>query len=105
MSIRIEDIDSLDFTDVADTAGVRLDPVAPGEILQWDFLQPMAISPAALAQAIAVSALVVSELISGSRAITAETDGRLSRFFGLHVGFWLELQRDFDSACSRGQGD
>ena len=38
----------------------------------------------------------INEIIHGKRAITADTDLQLSRFFGTSEGFWLGLQLDFD---------
>ena len=32
----------------------------------------------------------------GKRSITADTDLRLARFFGLSEGFWLGVQADFE---------
>ena len=39
----------------------------------------------------------IGEVIAGKRAITADTDLRLCRFFGLSDGWWLRLQADFDT--------
>ena len=38
----------------------------------------------------------VSELVRGRRGITADTDLRLARYFGLSDGYWLALQNSFD---------
>ncbi len=32
----------------------------------------------------------------GKRAVSADTDLRLGRYFGLHEGFFLGLQADYD---------
>ena len=37
------------------------------------------------------------EIVAGKRAITADTDLRLCRFFGLSDGWWLRLQADYDT--------
>ncbi len=68
----------------------------PGEILQEEFLEPMALSCNALARAIGVPANRISDLVRGRRGITADTDLRLSRFFGLSEGYWLRLQNSYD---------
>jgi len=39
----------------------------------------------------------VGEIVAGRRAITADTDLRLCRFFGLSDGWWLRLQADYDT--------
>ena len=36
-------------------------------------------------------------IIAGRRSITADTDLRLCRFFGLSEGWWLRLQSDHDT--------
>ena len=38
----------------------------------------------------------ISEIVSGQRAIDAETDLRLCRFFGLSNGYWLQAQEIYD---------
>jgi len=43
-----------------------------------------------------VSQRRIGEIVSGKRAITADTDLRLCRFFGLSNGWWLHLQADYD---------
>jgi antitoxin HigA-1 len=34
--------------------------------------------------------------VHGERVVTADTDLRLSRVFGISEGFWLGLQADYD---------
>jgi len=68
----------------------------PGEILLREFLEPMALSQNALARAIRVPPRRINEIVLGKRAVTADTDLRLARFFGLSEGFWLGLQADYE---------
>lgn len=68
----------------------------PGEILAEEFLAPMGLSQNALARAIHVSPRRINEIVLGKRAVTADTDLRLARYFGLSEGFWLGLQTDYD---------
>ena len=65
----------------------RLSPITPGELLQEDFLEPLSISQYRLAKAIGVPASRISEIITGQRAITADTDLRLCRVLGLSPGY------------------
>jgi len=67
----------------------------PGEILLADFLQPMALSQTALARAIGASARRINEIVLGKRAITANTDLRLARYFGMSEGLFIGLQTDY----------
>jgi len=73
----------------------------PGEILQEDFLEPLALSQNQLAQAIGVPANRINEIIRGRRGITADTDLRLARFFRLSEGYWLRLQNAYDMMEAR----
>jgi len=68
----------------------------PGEILLEEFLNPMAISQNALARAVGVPPRRINEIVLGKRAVTADTDLRLARYFGMSEGFFLGLQSDYD---------
>ncbi len=70
--------------------------VPPGEVLLEEFLKPMGISHYRLALAIGVPESRINAIVKGRRAITADTDLRLSRFFGLSEGFWLRMQASHD---------
>ena len=75
----------------------RLTPVTPGELLAKEFLEPMGISKYRLAKEIRVPAQRIGEIVAGRRAITADTDLRLCRFFGLSNGYWLRAQAAHDT--------
>ena len=68
----------------------------PGEILLEEFLKPMGLSQTALARAIDVPPRRINEIVLGKRAVTADTDLRLGRYFGMSEGFFLRLQADYD---------
>lgn len=68
----------------------------PGEILLEEFLLPLNLSQNALAKEIGVPANRINAIIRSKRNITADTDLRLSRFFGLSEGYWLRLQNAYD---------
>ena len=74
----------------------QLDNPHPGEILQADFLAPMGLSQTALARAISVPPRRINEIVLGKRAVTADTDLRLARYFGMSEGFFLGLQTDYE---------
>ena len=74
-----------------------LKPISPGELLREEFLLPMGLSQYRVAKEIGVPPQRISEIISGKRAISADTDLRLCRFFGLSNGYWLRAQAAFDS--------
>jgi antitoxin HigA-1 len=68
----------------------------PGEILTENFLKPTELSQKALACAIGISPQRINEIVLGQRAITADTDLRLARYYGMSEGFLLGLQMDYD---------
>ena len=74
----------------------NIDAVTPGELLKEEFLEPMGISQYRLAKEIGVPAQRIGQIIAGKRAITADTDLRLCRFFGLSKGYWLRAQTAYD---------
>jgi antitoxin HigA-1 len=75
----------------------KIDAITPGEILAEEFLTPMGISQYRLAKEIGVPAQRISEIVAGKRTITADTDLRLCRFFGLSSGYWLRAQAAHDT--------
>src|ERR1700676_3507672 len=75
----------------------KLKPVTPGELLREEFLVPMRLSQYRLAKEIGVPAQRIGEIVSAKRAITADTDLRLCRFFGLSNGYWLRAQAAYDT--------
>lgn len=77
-------------------APARANNPHPGEILLEDFMKPLGMSQNALARAIKVSPRRINELVQGKRAVSADTDLRLARYFGVSAGIFLGLQADFD---------
>lgn len=75
----------------------ELEPVTPGELLREEFLVPMGISQYRLAKEIDVPPQRISEIVRGRRSVTADTDLRLCRFFGLSKGYWLRAQAAYDT--------
>ncbi len=70
----------------------KLSPIHPGEILHEEFLRPLGISQYRVAKETKVSPRRINEIVRGTRAITANTALRLSRYFGTSDRFWLNLQ-------------
>jgi addiction module HigA family antidote len=75
----------------------KLRSVTPGELLREEFLVPMGITQYRLAKAIGVPPQRIGEIVAGRRAVTADTDLRLCRFFGLSNGYWLRAQAAHDT--------
>jgi antitoxin HigA-1 len=61
-----------------------------------EFLTPMGLSQTAVARAIGVPPRRINEIVLGKRAITADTDLRLARYFGMSEGFFMGLQTDYE---------
>lgn len=74
----------------------KLANVHPGEILFYEFLEPLEISAYRLSKDLKIPQTRISEIIKGRRRITADTALRLSKYFGNSAKFWLGLQDDFD---------
>lgn len=74
----------------------KLKNIHPGEILYEEFLLPLDISQNKLANDMQVPPRRINEIVHGLRAVTADTDLRLSRALGTSEGFWLGLQADYD---------
>ncbi|PAU89352.1 addiction module antidote protein, HigA family [Pseudomonas sp. WN033] len=74
----------------------NIEAVTPGELLKEEFLEPLGISQYRLAKEIGVPAQRIGQIIAGKRSISADTDLRLCRFFGLSNGYWLRAQAVYD---------
>ncbi len=79
----------------------EIPPISPGEMLLEEFLKPGGLSQYRLAKEISVPPQRIGEIVAGRRAITADTDLRLCRFFGLSDGWWLNLQARYDTEMAR----
>ena len=79
----------------------KLAPIHPGEILLEEFLKPMGISQYRLAKEVGVSQRRIGQIVVGKRAISADTDLRLCRFFGLSEGYWLRGQARYDTEVAK----
>jgi addiction module HigA family antidote len=67
-----------------------------GDILREEFMEPLSLSQNGLARAIRVPPRRINEIVRGQRSVTADTDLRLARYFGVSEGFFLRLQNDHD---------
>ena len=73
----------------------------PGEVLEEEFLKPLAISKRRLALDTHMPATRIGEIARGRRSITPDTALRLSRYFGTSPEFWLNLQQQYDLSIVR----
>lgn len=68
----------------------------PGDVLKYDFLDPLSISAYRLSKELGVSESLISQIIRGKKSITPDTAMRLARYFNMSPDFWLNYQRAFD---------
>lgn len=74
----------------------KLSNVHPGEILFYEFLEPLGVSAYRLSKDLNIPQTRLSQIIKGKRRVTADTALRLSKYFGVSAKFWLGLQDDYD---------
>ena len=72
-----------------------------GEVLASEFLKPMNISQNALAKALGIPQNRLSDIINGKRGVSADTDLRLCKYFGLTDGFFSGMQMDFERIAAK----
>ncbi len=74
----------------------KLANIHPGEILFFEFLEPLEITAYRISKDLKIPQTRISEIIKGNRRITADTALRLSKYFGNSAKFWLGIQDDYD---------
>lgn len=79
----------------------KLEPIPPGEILLEEFMKPLGVSRNRLARDIDIPVSRVSQIVSGGRAITADTALRLAEYFGTGAEMWMNLQSEHDLRVAR----
>ena len=72
-----------------------------GEVLASEFLEPFHISQNALAKAIGIPQNRLSDIVNGKRGVSADTDLRLCKYFGLTDGYFSGLQMDFERIAAK----
>lgn len=100
MPIQREELDAglVKLSGVA--SGRRMSPLHPGRHLA-EFMAEFGMRPSSLARAINVPVNRITAILTGKRAISAETALRLGRFFRMSPQFWMNLQVAFDMARAR----
>jgi addiction module HigA family antidote len=97
--LRIQGIEGEVMNEKTDTN--LIDPITPGELLNDEFLLPLGVTKYRIAKEIGVPAQRIGEIVAGKRAITADTDLRLCKYFGLSAGYWLRMQNKYDTEETR----
>ena len=73
----------------------RVYPIHPGEVLAGE-LDELDMTAAEVARALHVPSNRLYQLISGKRAMTADTALRLEQWLGVSAGFWMNLQKRYE---------
>lgn len=68
-------------------------PTTPGDILLYEYLEPLDLKINELAELLHVHRNSVSALINNNRKLTTEMAFRLAKVFDTTVDFWLNLGR------------
>ena len=79
----------------------KLQPVHPGEILKYEFIEPFGLTSTALAKALGVTPARINDIVLGRRGITASTALRLARYFNTDARSWTNLQSTYDLEIAR----
>ena len=79
------------YGDIVMTEYIELTTV--GEMLKEEFIEPFNLTQNALANAIFVPPNRIHQIIKGQRRVTADTDLRLTTYFGLSQGYFLRYQK------------
>lgn len=79
----------------------RLAPVHPGDVLWYDFIQPLRLTQTAVAAGTGIPISRIHAIIRGERGVSADSALRLGRFFGVSPDVWMGLQADYDLEVQR----
>ena len=71
-------------------------PTPPGEILRYEYLEPLELTQRDLAEALGMSYQAVNGIVNGRAGISAEMALKLARYFDTTPDLWLNMQRDVD---------
>ena len=64
-------------------------------------MEPHNLSQNTLAKSIGVASSRITDIVNGHRGITADTDLRLARLFGLPEGYFLRLQEHIQTTITK----
>lgn len=68
----------------------------PGIILKEEFIDAYNLTAYKLSKATKIPESTLSKIIAGKRAITIPVAARLSKFFTNSIGFWINLQTEYE---------
>ena len=68
-------------------------PNHPGEILKFEFLEPLGLSEDAFAKRLGVPCTRIERLVKETTSVTPDMAFRLARLFETTPQFWLNMQQ------------
>lgn len=71
-------------------------PTSPGEVLEEEFLKPMGLTQVELAKRMGIPIQRLNTVVTGKRAVSAETAILLAGALGTSPNFWMNLQTNLD---------
>ncbi|WP_039056197.1 HigA family addiction module antitoxin [Enterobacter sp. Bisph1] len=71
-------------------------PTPPGDILLYEYLEPLELKINDLAEMLHVHRNTISALVNNNRKLTTDMAFRLAKAFDTSVDFWLNLQTAVD---------
>ncbi|WP_213990809.1 HigA family addiction module antitoxin [Sodalis sp. dw_96] len=71
-------------------------PTSVGDVLQYEYLEPLGLKINDLADMLNVHRNTVSALVNNNRKLTTDMAFRLAAVFDTTVDFWLNLQTNVD---------
>lgn len=71
-------------------------PTTPGEVLFYEYLEPLGLKINDLAEILHIHRNSVSALVNNNRKLSVDMAVRLSKAFDTTVEFWLNLQQHVD---------
>ena len=75
---------------------IEREPTSPGEILEEEFLKPMAITQKYLADHLGCDVKVINRIVNMRTSIRAEMAVKLGSALGTSPEFWLNAQQAID---------
>ncbi|EOC9244115.1 HigA family addiction module antitoxin [Enterobacter cloacae] len=71
-------------------------PTTPGDVLQYEYLEPLNLKISDLAEMLNVHRNTISALVNNNRKLTADMAIKLAKAFDTSIEFWLNLQLNVD---------
>ena len=71
-------------------------PTTPGDVLQYEYLEPLNPKISDLAEMLNVHRNTISALVNNNRKLTADMAIKLAKAFDTTIEFWLNLQLNVD---------